>query len=79
MPSVGIKLRHNLRKCADICLAEALIVQNNTRIDRYSNFICLFEMEWSDNVSSNALEPLDLRKWIKPKHCPLADDIKNLK
>ena len=41
-----------------------------------SDFIELYNMEWTNEVSSNALTTLEQRKWNNPKRLPLADDLK---
>ena len=73
-PSLALKLGHSLRKCAKILKGKAIEQQNNELLKNADDFFELCTLEWSDEVSSNALKTLHGRKRNKAKLLPLASD-----
>ena len=77
-PSLALKLGHSLHKCAAILKSEALQQDNDTLKRKSTDFIELYQNDWSTYISSNALATLEQRKWNKPKRLPLAEDLKTV-
>ncbi|XP_056003954.1 uncharacterized protein LOC125662207 isoform X6 [Ostrea edulis] len=74
-PSLALKLGHLLKKCAKVAKSEALIngdVEGGSRAD---NFLTLCENEWTDEISSSALQTLTRNKMNKGYLLPLSEDI----
>jgi hypothetical protein len=77
-PSLALKLGHSLKKCAKVKKSMALI-EGNEELSRHSDaFYTLCENEWSDSISSSALQTLMTNKANKSQGLPLTEDIKKL-
>ena len=77
-PSLALKLGHSLKKSAQYVKSEALQCQDNEMKNRAAAFFELCQVEWSSEVSSQALTTLHEKAYNKPKRIPLAKDIKCL-
>ena len=78
VPSLALKLGHSLKKCAQYLKAEALQSNDSNLKERAEGFYACMEVEWSSNISSQALTSLNEEKFNKPRRLPLAEDIKKL-
>nr|XP_022290881.1 uncharacterized protein LOC111102433 isoform X2 [Crassostrea virginica] len=77
-PSLALKLGHSLKKCAKIKKSIALIQGNEDSTKNADAFFTLCENEWTDSVSSSALQTLASNKVNKGHGLPLTDDIQKL-
>ena len=77
-PSLALKLGHSLKKAAQYVKSEALQGQDNEMKNWAEAFVELCQVEWSNEVSSQALTTLHDNAYNKPKRIPLANDIKCL-
>jgi len=77
-PSLALKLGHSLKKCAVFLISEALQTASKQKEEQANAFIRLSEIEWSDQVSSNALRSLHDNKLNQPTILPLTQDIAKL-
>ena len=77
-PSLALKLGHSLKKAAQYVKSEALQSQDNEMKIQVEAFFELCQVEWSTEVSSQALTTLHDNAYNKPKRIPLANDIKCL-
>lgn len=77
-PSLALKLGHSLNKCSKILKGQA--IENGDReLEKTSSaFHQLCALNWTVEVSANALRTLHDRKRNKPRILPLTDDIKKL-
>ena len=74
-PSLALKLGHSLRKCAKILLGKSIEHQNKEQQVMSDEFLKLLEMNWSDDISSNAIRTLHEAKKNSNKIVPLAQDV----
>ena len=74
-PSLALKLGHTLKKCAASVVAEALQTSARDKEDKANAFIRLCEMEWSNEVSSAALNTLHSKKMNRMTIMPLTQDV----
>ena len=77
-PSLALKLGHSLKKCAKIKTSMALIEGSEDMRKNADAFYTLCENEWSDSISSSALQTLTANKMNKGQGLPLTEDIKKL-
>ncbi|XP_056432890.1 uncharacterized protein LOC130371215 isoform X1 [Gadus chalcogrammus] len=78
-PSTALKLRHSLVKVSYIVQGEALRQQDNVLNERAEQFVKLIELEWTKDLSSNALQTLSENKWNSPEDIKkLQDHLKTL-
>ena len=74
-PSLALKLGHSLGKCAKLMLGQAIEHQNKAQQDKADEFMKLLQMNWADDVSSNAIRTLNEAKKNSEKIVPLAQDV----
>ena len=74
-PSLALKLGHTLKKCAASVVAEALQTSARDKEDKANAFIRLCETEWSNEVSSAALNTLHSKKMNRMTIMPLTQDV----
>lgn len=79
IPSLALKLGHNLRKCAQLYRGVGLREKNDEITTNTKNFLELMDYEWSDKVSSSSLSTLDQIKYNKEEMIPLTSDLVLLK
>lgn len=77
-PSLALKLGHSLKKCAKIKTSMALIEGSEDMSKNADAFYTLCENEWSDSISSSALQTLTTNKMNKGQGLPLTEDIEKL-
>ena len=77
-PSLAVKLGNSLKKCARIIKSEAIKNDLKTEELLAHKFEELCNINWSHDVSSNALKTLGERKLSKEIHIPLTRDIVKL-
>ena len=77
-PSLALKLGHSLKKCGRYIRSEALQCQDESLKKRGQDFCDLCEVEWTTQVSSQALSTLHENRYNRPKRIPLAQDLKLL-
>lgn len=78
-PSLALKIGHLLKKCAKLAKSEALINGDVEQGSRADNFLTLCEEEWTDEISSSALQTLTKNNMNKGHLLPLSEDIMQLK
>ena len=74
-PSLALKLGHSLRKCAKLLLGQAIEHRNKEQQVMADEFMKLLEMNWGDDISSNAIRTLNEAKKNTEKIVPLAQDV----
>lgn len=77
-PSLALKLGHSLQKCANFLKSEGLKENNDDKIKIADTFVSLYENDWTDIISSQALSSLHDKKYNKPMLIPLVEDVKKL-
>ena len=70
-PSLALKLGHSLRKCAKICQGQAIEMDHEEKRKKIKSFLKLMDINWSEEMSSNALRTLYEAKRHKVKLLPL--------
>lgn len=75
-PSLALRIGHSLKKCAMILKASALEDQDRVSVQQINDFIALYDLRWSVNVSANAHRTLDECKRNAIKLVPLSTDVK---
>ena len=77
-PSLALKLGHLLKKCAKLSKSEALISGNSEQANKADGFLSLCKDEWTEEISSSALQTLTRNKMNKGQMLPLSEDIMQL-
>ena len=79
VPSLALRLGHNLLKCAEIKRGIAIRSVDTDTKQSVDNFIQLHTSEWTDKVSSIALASLRTSKFNAPTILPVTEDLVKLK
>ena len=79
IPSLALRLGHNLFKCAELKRGMGIRQQNGPLKEEAESFIHLHSSEWTDKVSSIALATLKTNNFNKPEMLPLTADLVLLK
>ena len=74
-PSFGLQIGHSLAKCAMIKRGRAIRLKDDDMKTEALDFYQLFEMEWTDKVSSHALQTLKERRYYKEEEVPETSDL----
>ena len=77
-PSIALKLGHTLKKCAMFEKSIALQARDVLKKNKAESFLTICEVEWSSQISSQALSTLHEKTFNRPKRIPMARDIKTL-
>ncbi|XP_070538112.1 uncharacterized protein [Ptychodera flava] len=78
VPSLATKLGNTLRKCAIICKGNAIKQEDEALEERAERFLQLTDMNWVEDISSNAQRTMNERKRKKAKYLPLVSDVAKL-
>ena len=76
VPSLALKLGHSLQKCLKVVIGSCIESQNKTKENEVEELQKLMDLNWTDDMSSNALKTLQEEKRNRSDIIPLADDIK---
>ena len=74
-PSFGLHVGHSLRKCAMVKLGQALRVRDKYKEEEARTFEELLSKEWTDLISSKALQTLKERSYYKEQEIPETEDL----
>lgn len=74
-PSLGLQIGHSLAKVIQIKNGQAIRNGNKDKKDSAQEFKELFENEWTDKISSQALQTLKDRRYNREDLLPLTADI----
>lgn len=77
-PSLALKLGHSLRKCSKLLLGLSIEHGKKDQHKKAEEFITLLQMNWGDDVSSNAIRSLHEAKKNSGRIIPLAEDVATL-
>ena len=77
-PSTALKVGHALKKCARILKSKALQAQDESLKKRTCSFIDLLDEDWATDISTVALQTMQVNRFNKPKRLPLTKDIQKL-
>ncbi|XP_033730120.1 uncharacterized protein LOC117319420 [Pecten maximus] len=77
-PSLALKIGHLLKKCAKIKKSSALSSGDSDLGKNADDFLTLLDDEWTDEISSSALQTLNTNKMNKGQLLPLTEDLKKL-
>lgn len=77
-PSLAKKIGFSLKKCAVILKAKALKKSDNKTHKKITQFMELYDMEWSNAISNCANTTLYKNKWNKDINFPKSPDLKIL-
>lgn len=77
-PSLALKLGHSLRKCSKLLLGLSIEHGNKDKHEKAEEFLTLLQMNWGDDVSSNAIRSLHEAKKNSGRIIPLAEDVATL-
>lgn len=78
VPSLALKLGHNLKKIADIVECEAMIAGQDKVVQNAKRFKHLYATKWNECVSASALKTLYESKWNNPQLLPFTEDVKKM-
>lgn len=78
VPSLALKLGHNLKKLASIIECEAMMSGDKNALNNVQAFKQICDTKWSECVSSQALRNLSEAKWNSPQLLPFAEDVKKM-
>ncbi|XP_064628140.1 uncharacterized protein LOC135487883 [Lineus longissimus] len=78
-PSIGLQLGHSLKKCALIKHGIGLRTMDKDKSDEAHVFLQLFNAEWTELVSSHALQSLKEKKYNKVELIPVTADLLKLR
>lgn len=78
IPSLALKLGHNLKKMSDVIEFEAMVASDEKTIKNVKAFKQMYETKWNECVSSQALRNISEAKWNAPQVLPFADDVKKM-
>ena len=76
--SLSLKLGHSLKKCAALLKSQALQSGDEVLKKKSSDFIELYESDWSVEISSKSLQTMQEQNLNKTKRIPFAKDIQLL-
>ncbi|KAL3866881.1 hypothetical protein ACJMK2_044134 [Sinanodonta woodiana] len=77
--SLALKLGQSLQKCAQIIVSQAIENQDKDLQVKVEEFIKLLEINWTEEIASNALKTLhEGKRNTSHKMLPLADNVKSL-
>lgn len=74
-PYLALKMGHLLKKCAKVTKSEALMNRDTEQGTRADAFLTRCEDDWTDEISSSALQTLVVNKMNKGQLLPLSEDI----
>ena len=75
IPSLALKMGYSLKQCAELKLGLCIRDKDTVGEDETNRFLKLYDMEYSDKISSVALETLHTKKARKPAILPVTNDI----
>lgn len=75
VPSLALRLGHNLIKCAEIKRGFAIRNREEDMRRNSDDYILLHSSEWNEKISSVALASMKTNKFNKPEVLPLTEDI----
>nr|XP_023019945.1 uncharacterized protein LOC111508612 [Leptinotarsa decemlineata] len=78
IPSLALKIGHNLRKSVGFLRGQALRAGEFQEDKKLSSFLQLLDLEWEVRISSNALSTLTKRKINSSSLLPLTQDLLKL-
>jgi hypothetical protein len=79
VPSLPLRLGHNLLKCAELKRGMALRNQDDQMLKSSEIYIKLHLAEWTDKISSIALATLKTNKFNQPTMLPVTSDLLKLR
>ena len=71
-----LKLGHNLKRCAELKITNAIINEDSVKKEKASGVIQLIDNNWKYLITRQALRTLSDKKYNQPDHLPLAEDVK---
>ncbi|XP_053400253.1 uncharacterized protein LOC123523522 [Mercenaria mercenaria] len=77
-PTLAKKIGHSLKNCAKMFGNNALKTGDRALKERADGFIELYEEEWKDRITSQALESLEQAKYNRVRYLPLVEDVVKL-
>lgn len=78
-PSLALKIGHTLQKCLKILIGKSIENEDKDLQCRAEELTKLFDINWTDDISSNALRTLhDAKRNNSQSALPLANDVKLL-
>ena len=78
-PSLALKIGHSLQKCIKIVIGRGIETENKEMQNKAEELLKLTEMNWTEEVSANALKTLHEEKRNKSQTLiPLTEDVKLL-
>ncbi len=78
IPSLALKLGHNLKKMASIAECEAMIAGDEKDVQNVKMFQQIYNTKWNEFVSASALKTLNEAKWNSPELLPFTEDVKKM-
>ncbi len=78
IPSLALKLGHNLKKMATIAECEAMIAGDEKDVQNVKMFQQMYNTKWNEFVSASALKTLNEAKWNSPELLPFTEDVKKM-
>ncbi|KAF5879973.1 uncharacterized protein DAT39_023240, partial [Clarias magur] len=78
IPSLALKLGHNLKTMSDIAECEAMIAGDEDAVKHVKMFQHMYSTKWNELVSASALKTLNEAKWNAPELLPFTEDVKKM-
>ncbi|XP_070576783.1 uncharacterized protein [Ptychodera flava] len=78
VPSLVMKLGKSLRKCGMICKGNAIKTEDQHLENKAQRFLQLADVQWEEEISSNALKTISERKRNKTMYLQLVSDMAKL-
>lgn len=78
-PCIGLKMGHNLVKCAEIKKGQAMRAGDTVMEQEANAFLILHKTDWSNKISSTSLASLKQRRYNHPDVLPVTSDLIKLK
>jgi len=74
-PSLALNLGYSLKKCAKMLTCEGLMEEDKRKETHGKTFQELYDAMWAENISSGALQTININKSNKIKLLPLCEDV----
>lgn len=74
-PSLALKIGHSLKKCAEIVLGEAFMLEDESMKRNAKAFIRMYDMDWNHEISNHALRSMEENTWNSSSTLPLTRDV----
>ena len=75
VPSYALRVGHSITKCCHIKISQAIKDGDSLAQHEAETFQAVFNSDWTDRISSLALNSLKEAKYNKPEYLPVTEDV----